>query len=352
MGLQRCKERLSDFWADLNDGLKVDGWLARLGLGVLALLLLVWTVMGFYWSREPALFDIDELIQRKMVEQGRTEQVVGYATTATLLGLGSTLLDKPGGYLRNDIFPPGVVLDNIPNWELGVLIQMRDLSRAMRKDFSRSQSQSAEDEDLAIVEPQFNFDSNSWILPSSESEYRRGLKKLNRYLERLSDPEQPNVQFYTRSDNLAAWLGDVETRLGSFSQRLAASVGDVRDNTDLSGDRAAEQSTEGEKYVVVQTPWAEIDDVFYMARGYSWGLIQVLKAVEQDFDSVLRDKNAQASLRQIIRELEATQEAIWSPVILNGSGFGLLANHSLVMASYISRANAAIIDLRALLQRG
>jgi hypothetical protein len=39
-------------------------------------------------------------------------------------------------------------------------------------------------------------------------------------------------------------------------------------------------------------------------------------------------------------------------VLLNGSGFGPLANHSLVMASYISRANAALIDLRALLAQG
>ena len=35
-------------------------------------------------------------------------------------------------------------------------------------------------------------------------------------------------------------------------------------------------------------------------------------------------------------------------MILNGTGFGILANHSLVMASYISRANAAIIDFRLL----
>jgi hypothetical protein len=39
-------------------------------------------------------------------------------------------------------------------------------------------------------------------------------------------------------------------------------------------------------------------------------------------------------------------------MILNGDGLGLLANHSLVMASYIARANAAIIDLRALLAQG
>jgi hypothetical protein len=43
---------------------------------------------------------------------------------------------------------------------------------------------------------------------------------------------------------------------------------------------------------------------------------------------------------------------VWSPIILNGSGFGLWANHSLVMASYISRANAALIDLRELLAQG
>jgi hypothetical protein len=71
-----------------------------------------------------------------------------------------------------------------------------------------------------------------------------------------------------------------------------------------------------------------------------------------DFAATLQKKNALVSLRQIIRELEATQEAVWSPIILNGSGFGLVANHSLVMASYISRANAAIIDLRELLMQG
>jgi hypothetical protein len=67
---------------------------------------------------------------------------------------------------------------------------------------------------------------------------------------------------------------------------------------------------------------------------------------------VLENKNAKISLQQIIRELEASQESLWSPMILNGSGFGLLANHSLVMANYISRANAALIDLNELLTKG
>jgi len=77
-----------------------------------------------------------------------------------------------------------------------------------------------------------------------------------------------------------------------------------------------------------------------------------LKAIEIDFADVLARKNALTSVRQIVRELEMTQQPVRSPMIVNGDGFGLVANHSLVMASYISRANAAIIDLRELLSKG
>ncbi len=129
-------------------------------------------------------------------------------------------------------------------------------------------------------------------------------------------------------------------------------MGKRRLNTDLAGEGSARQSTRTPDEVGVQTPWSEIDDVFYEARGTAWALIHFLKAAEVDFADVLANKNARVSLRQIIRELEATQATIWSPMILNGSGMGMLANHSLVMASYISRANAAIVDLRDLLSQG
>jgi hypothetical protein len=80
--------------------------------------------------------------------------------------------------------------------------------------------------------------------------------------------------------------------------------------------------------------------------------LETLQAIEIDFQAVLIDKNALVSLQQIIRELQNTQNSIWSPLILNGIGFGPMSNHSLIMASYISRANAAITDLRTLLKTG
>jgi hypothetical protein len=334
----------------LGKGLQRPAWRNRVALrrtggvagGVLLILLLL---LGWYWSREPAVFWVEW-------EQDNRPAVTGYATTNTLIRVAGTLLDKPGGYLTNDIMPPGVLLDNMPNWEYGVLVQVRDLTRVMRNDFSRSQTQSVEDTDLAEAEPSFNFDNNRWILPSTESRYRQGIRRLENFQARLLGQAEPDANFYARADNLREWLAVVEKRLGNLSQQLSASVGQVRVNTDLAGDPAADEARQRGDRIEVKTPWLQIDDVFYEARGTAWALLHLLRAVEYDFRHVLADKNATVSLRQVIRELEASLAPMRSPMVLNGHGFGLFANHSLVMASYLSRANQAITNLRELLAGG
>lgn len=347
MNLQAIKSHLIQWREDLGS----SGRSARVVLWVLVVYLVGALLVGMYWSITPAAFDVREKAAQISAQHDR-DVVVGSTTTATLIGVMNTLLEKPGGFVSNDIMPPGVWLDNMPAWEYGALIQARDLTRALRESFSRSQSQSREDIDLGKAEPSLNFSRDSWAVPASESEYRSAVRHLYRYLQRLSDEGNQQSQFYARADNLSYWLAIVDTRLGSLSQRLSASVGKRRLNTDLAGETAARQSTSAPQELEVKTPWTEIDDVFYESRGSAWALLQFLRAIETDFADILENKNALVSLQQIIRELEATQQTVYSPMILNGSGFGMLANHSLVMASYISRANAAIIDLRDLLSQG
>lgn len=320
------------------------------GSAISAVILLI-LVLGQYWSMMPDTFDVEQLT-KEQAQKINTTPVTGFATANTLVVVMETLLDKPGGYLSNDILPPGLILDDMPSFEFGALEMSRDLSLALRKDFSRSQSQSLENPYLKIAQPQFNIDHRSWAWPSSESEYEKGIEALVKYRDQLADSSQAGAQFYARADNLRDWLNEVEKRLGSLSQRLSASVGQDRLNTDLAGDANAKQSTNAPSHLEVKTSWWQIDNVFYEAKGASWALLHFLKAVEIDFAGTLQKKNALVSLRQIIRELEATQHTVWSPMILNGSGFGFLANHSLVMANYISRANAAIIDLNKLLVQG
>ena len=326
-------------------------WSVRIISGAIIVLIIIQIVFGFLWNNEPDEFRVVENAA-SLSSQYDEDMVTGYITVATLIRIAETLLDKPGGYLTNDKMPPGIFMDNIPNWEFGVLTQVRDMALALRNDISRSQSQSIEDQDVNAAENQFRIDSESWLFPSAEGEYNKGIESLYRYLHRLTDDNKQDAQFYARADNLSDWLSLIEKRLGSLSQRLSASVGQERLNTDLAGDSGAQQSTPGKKVIEAKTPWNQIDDVFYEARGSAWALSQLLKAVEVDFEDILVKKNALVSLRQIIRELDATQATVWSPVILNGGGFGFFANHSLVMANYISRANAAVIDLRTLLAQG
>lgn len=348
--LERIKKLPTTLWLNLKS-MSGGGRTGKLIATVVVVYLAITIILGMYWSSEPDTFSVREHTRALATEMNR-EPVIGFATTATMIRIAETLLDKPGGYISNDIFPPGLWLDNMPSWEYGVLIQMRDLTRAMRRDISRSQSQSAEDSDLVDAEPQFHFNSESWMLPSTEAEYRRGIRALDRYLDRLSHPDQPEARFFARADNLNNWLGDLETRLGSLSRTLSESVGKPSVNEALAAQDDSDPLAEEERGEDIKTPWTQRDNVFYEARGASWALLHIFRAIEVDFRKVLSDKNAQASVRQIIIELEESQATMWSPMVLNGSGFGLLANHSLTMAAYLSRANSAVSDLRALLSQG
>ncbi|MGN6653904.1 MAG: DUF2333 family protein [Rhodanobacter sp.] len=326
--------------------------LRRAILAVVAAVVLLIAATMWWWDTEPALFDPAAVTPARMQELKRPVST-GTTTTVTLITSVQTLLDKRGGYLSNDKLPPGVLLDNLPNWEFGSLTASRDLVRALRNDFSRSQTQSTEDKDLAEADPLLNSPNDRWLLPSSESQYRKAIRHLDGYLARLGDADGSNAHFYARADNLADYLQLVSARLGSLSQRLSASVGQIRigdvDATDPAGASTAAAPGGGK---LVKTPWTKIDDNFYEARGYTWTLLEQLRAMQRDFGPILRSKHADVSLEQVIRELEEAQRPLHSPMVLNGSPFGFFANHSLVMANYVSRANAALIDLRELLKRG
>jgi hypothetical protein len=321
-------------------------------LGAFTLWIVGFMIWVVYISFTPDVKPIAQIIEDANIENH--EKLTGDATISSLIFVSSTLLEKSGGYTSNDLMVKYFnFFDNMPNWEKGALFQIRDLTRATRDEFSRSQSTSAEDIHLKEGEPKFSFDNDSWNpMASSESKYQDGVVHLKAYLDAISDPINPSAQFYARADNLVSYLSLIEKRLGSLSQNLSDSVGSIKENTDLANDANAEQSTYTSTLSAKKIPYAEVDDYYWQARGSVWALIHFFKGIEIDFNKVLVDKNAVISVKQIIRELESANESLSSPVILNGSGTGFLANHSLTMANYISRANAAIIELKKLIENG
>jgi hypothetical protein len=311
----------------------------KFGGGFLFFILVLYG-LALYWSQEPKPFDVVEEAAHAAHVENPKELPLGFTYTTTLIEIADTLLHKPGGFLSNDVFPPSVFLDNIPNWELGALIALRDATTQLRNNIARSQTQSQEDPDLAKGEPFLYFDYRSWQLPSSESEYEKGVESLEAYRERI---RKRGANFYARADNLRQYLEVLEKRLGDYSNRLSAST----------AERVIEEGEGSDRHIDMErTPWLKLDDRFFEARGYTWAAMLVLKSIEWDFRDILGNKTAQVSLQHIVRELENCQASYLSPVILNGSGFGLFANYSLTLANYIARANAATIDLRSLLERG
>ncbi len=330
------------------------GWLWRILLIIGTLVAIVFLAM-FIFSSEPETITPEEALAKYNPTESEDQLLsnkTGTAITAMTVHLVDSLQDKSGGYLSNDVTPPGILMDNIPEWEYGVLRNLRDISKVFRNNFSTSGTQTKLDKDLAELENKLSIDSEKWMFPSPESSYDDAARALQRYLNRLLDDNDADGQFYARADNLRRFFRVVSPNLGSYSQRLSESVGVEMENMSLAGDASAKQTTPAPKQLFNKTPWYKIDNNFYEARGYAWALLQEMRALQVDFKAVLEDKNATVYINQLIRELEATQKTVWSPIILNGGGFGVVTNHSLVMASYLSRANAILIELTTLLERG
>lgn len=314
---QPGESRLESFLLDSAERGRrpLPGW-RRAALVLLVALLL----LGAWWSFEP-----DRPQPREFPSvRGHSVVPAGLVLTATLEATLQTLLDKPGGYIANDVMPPGVWLDNMAAFERGALAASRDLVRAMRRDFSHAPGVALEDADLLRAEPRFFFDADDWF--ATETEFRAGLLALSLYRQRL-EAAPPAAVFIARPDTLARWLADVDARLAGYVQALAG----------------AAREDDG------RTPWSEADDVFYEARGYAWALRAQQDAAAIEFVRVLEVAGTGAQQQQVMRELDGALRPVRSPFILSGSEYGLLANHSLVLAGYLSRARNGVLQMQAVL---
>ena len=327
-----------------------SSWIFRsAGILILACLLLVLALM-WWWDTEPDYFDPVKATQARAT--GKQQPVViGSATTSAVIESARVMLEKRGGYLSNDKLPPGVFMDNMPNWEFGVVTALRDMTRALRNEFSRSQTQSVEDKDCRKPNHCSARPTTAGCCPVRKASIARrsSASTAMRGDWPITTRTMPSsMRARTISPSFSG-------RLDTAGLAVAALVSQCRPDAHRyrPGQRfqcpAIETAASSR---IVKTPWTLIDDNFYEARGYTWALREQLEAIRVDFGPVLRDKNAMISLEQVIREIEEAQKPLGSPMVLNGSPFGFFGNHSLVLANYISRANAALIELRDLLRRG
>ncbi|MCW4151074.1 DUF2333 family protein [Halomonas sp. 18H] len=291
------------------------GWTWKPLLVLLVLYLIVTLALGVWWSRTPA----HPLAQETPASQAGAGQDGGKTVDRVVATL-QTLLDKPGGYLGNDIAPPGVWLDNMPAWELGVLRQTRGLVEALPSLLEGSS------EGLTSAAVSLRGNGRNWLYPSTEHHLRQAIEAL----------EQAGPQATSASGGLATWLGQVAEDLDNTGVRLSASVGDRKRLAELG--IAVSSLPEA-------TSWYRVDNIFFEARGQAWALRHLLTALRQDHQAAIEEAGLSRTWEALMAELERSQRRLWSPLVLNGSGFGIFANHSLVMASHVLKARDLVREL-------
>lgn len=251
----------------------------------------------------------------------------------------SALIDREinqTDWVPNNPFPfPSSLLDNMPNFQLGLMSAISRFAVEMTDSLGRSRGSSQVDPDLDKASGLLKYDGTLWVwepsislLPTAnaESQYEAGMKALDSYNKRLA---AGGATFDRRADNLIALLDRIAADLGSTSAILA---------------ERAEDSNAG---------WfdTKADDIFYNAKGRLYGYYMILNALGTDFENVIAERNATTLWQNMLGSLRIA--AGMNPLIVsNGAPDGLLfPNHLAAEGFYLLRARTELRELSSVLTK-
>ncbi len=305
-------------------------FLRRAGTAICVGLIVVGLIFIWHWNNEPEKINVTEL--RDKLVDGMTEPpICGDLTVSTLITVAETLIDKPGGYLSNDMLPPGVMLKDMHHWEFGVLMQIRDLTTALRDGigYKRTYNKDPEDPDLIIAAASFKIDETSWRNRSMKIKIKEGIRALSNYRNRLGSTHE-NAHFNT--GRLRTWLNTVEHRTAELYQNL--SMIPLHDQTLVFRDSFALNTPRRSGDFLMITPLSDLDNPFYETYGSIWALSAITQAIENDFEMLIAGMDATDEMLELIGVLESIQTK-WSSPILTANGMDTLGHHIAGMEIHI-----------------
>jgi len=248
-------------------------------------------------------------------------------------------------WLPNDLFWPTVLLDNMPNYQIGVLEVIRYNSRVLRDNLSRMKTTDKLDPMAEGAFTALSNDPYKWWFPRAENKWKKAHEDLEVFYLNFVAGES---HFYPRADNLAVLLEQYISLMGGVNTRLVNAPRDL--NEVLNVDNDEKNGTEIPKMVDVDIPWYIIDDNFYYAQGVADALYASFKAIRVDFIDVLKDKN---SLQLVDKIIENLSRCDFEPfIVFNGDLESVFANHSLNLSGVFNDARQKVNSLIVSLKQG
>ncbi|MBQ8481848.1 MAG: DUF2333 family protein [Alphaproteobacteria bacterium] len=217
---------------------------------------------------------------------------------------------------------PAYILDNMPNFQVGIITAVRDITSTLRYFKHNTDSQN---KDIKAAYKLLNYAPNVWIMsrkgkfnlaPSSNSQYRKAGNELRKFMR--DGIYNPDV------DDLRLLLKKISTKL----QKLTLDSEDYQqENTSFWFNGGA-------------------DDLFYMHKGYSFALWQISNTLCRDYKDLIVRNNLYEDWIRMSASLQKAAE--FSPaVIRNGKvDSAFTPNHLLMQNYYLLRSISAALKIR------
>lgn len=300
-------------------------WWPRLAIG-LVVLLLVYYLGGAWWIHK---IDDDPTFDPPEPVAGASHAV----------DMAAALINREvnvHGWPANDpFFMPGSILDNMPNYQNGMIYALSRFAIELSDQLGRSRGSSSIDPDLDRAAGLLKYPGDIWIFDlsrslaptaSSESQYREARRALLAFNQRLAAQQ---ATFDIRADNLIETLERFNSDLGSMSGTI-------------------------DEHLRENSGWLlnfQVDDIFYQTKGRLYGYYMIIKALGQDFAPVIKERNLEGVWDQMLENArEAATQQPW--VVLNGSPSSqFIPSHLATQGFLLLRLRTQLREITSVLQK-
>ena len=256
----------------------------------------------------------------------------GSFSVAAAAGLIAREVETSRWTANDPWFLPGTALDNMPNFQQGVISALARFAFELTDQIGRTRGSSQTDPDLQEAAGLLQYSGTKWVFDfstslaptaTSEAQYRKAMRSLTKFNKRLSEG---NAVFDRRADNLLATLDRMALDLGSSSAALDNHIAEHGGLFDF-----------------------QADDIYYNVKGQLYGYTILLREIGRDFENVVAERELAKSWTLMMKSFE--HAASLDPlVILNGSPDGqLMPSHLAAQGFYLLRARTQLREITNIL---
>jgi hypothetical protein len=304
--------------------MKTSGWL-RKSLAIFAVLLVLYYIGGAF-----LIHDIEDDVDFRPPAEDMTDG--GSKAVAMMAALIQREVNDKRWTANDPFFIPSALLDNMPNYQTGVMSALARFSFELTDQLGRLRGSSQADADLSKVSGLLQYPAETWIWDpavslwpraSAESQYRDARRALLSYNRRLAAGE---AVFDRRSDNLLSTLDRIASDIGSSSSALDTAVDDPALFIDFGAD-----------------------DTFYNVKGQLYAYYLILSALREDFAPVIEERGLDQPWAEMLTSFR--KAALLDPwVVTNGAPDGVIVpNHLAAQGFYLLRARTQLREITNIL---